>query len=178
MEIYERIKLLRKDVLHLTQEGFASKIKISRANLGSIEVGRISVTDRVISDICSAFNLNEKWLKNGVGKIYKESDFFSLDEYAKQKMLSPLELEIIKNFMEFSCEERSQLLSLLKKLFSQENSSNEVAEVSSPASKYHELTAADQAEIDAECEDYRRELEAEAFPERFPADRDNSQKKA
>lgn len=178
MEIYERIKLLRKDVLHLTQEGFASKIKISRANLGSIEVGRISVTDRVISDICFAFNINEQWLKNGIGKIHKESDFFSLDEYAKQKMLSPLELEIIKNFMEFSCEERSQLLGLLKKLFSQENSSNEGAEVSSPASKYHELTAADQAEIDAECEDYRRELEAEVYPECFAADTGNSQKKA
>ena len=51
----------------MTQEEFAPSIKISRSNLGSIEVGRISVTGRVISDICEKHNVNRDWLMNGSG---------------------------------------------------------------------------------------------------------------
>lgn len=69
MSINQRVKFLRKDYLHMTQEEFASSVKISRSNLGSIEIGRISVTDRVIQDICEKFNINEEWLRNGSGEI-------------------------------------------------------------------------------------------------------------
>lgn len=51
----------------MTQEEFASSIKISRSNLGSIEIGRITLTDRVISDICEKFDINESWLRTGEG---------------------------------------------------------------------------------------------------------------
>lgn len=66
---YERIKYLRKEILHETQERFAKTIKISRSNLASIEIGRITATERVISDICEKFNVNENWLRNGTGEI-------------------------------------------------------------------------------------------------------------
>lgn len=70
MEIYERLKYLRKDVLHLTQADFSSSINISRSNIGNIEIGRIALTDRVISDICEKFNVREEWLRSGVGEIF------------------------------------------------------------------------------------------------------------
>ncbi len=60
MQMNDRIKILRKNYLDITQEEFATKIKISRSNLGSIEVGRINVTDRVVEDICTEFNVNEE----------------------------------------------------------------------------------------------------------------------
>lgn len=69
MNINERVKFLRKDYLHMTQEEFSSSIKISRSNLGSIEIGRVSVTDRVIQDICEKFSVNEEWLRTGSGEI-------------------------------------------------------------------------------------------------------------
>lgn len=69
MNINQRIRFLRKEHLHMTQEEFSSSIKISRSNLGSIEIGRISVTDRVVQDICEKFNVNEKWLRDGIGDI-------------------------------------------------------------------------------------------------------------
>lgn len=65
--MHERIKHLRKDILHLTQDEFASAIKISRSNLGNIETGRINITDRIVSDICEHFNVNEIWLRIGEG---------------------------------------------------------------------------------------------------------------
>lgn len=78
MHINDRIKYLRKEVLHITQDEFASKIQISRSNLGSIEIGRVNVTERVISDICKNFGINEEWLRTGNGKIKVE---LSKEEY-------------------------------------------------------------------------------------------------
>ena len=72
LDIFERIKFLRKNALDYTQEEFANRIKISRSNLGSIEVGRINVTDRVIEDICTKFSVNENWLRYGEGDIFDE----------------------------------------------------------------------------------------------------------
>lgn len=73
MDINQRIKVLRKEHLHMTQEEFALSIKISRSNLGSIEISRISVTDRVIQDICDSFNVNEEWLRNGTGEMFVQA---------------------------------------------------------------------------------------------------------
>lgn len=67
MEINERIRYLRKNELHMTQDDFASRIDLSRSNLGNIEIGRIAVTERVISSICRAFNVSEDWIKTGSG---------------------------------------------------------------------------------------------------------------
>jgi transcriptional regulator with XRE-family HTH domain len=81
LEIFERIKALRKDFLDLTQEEFSKRIMISRANLGSIEVGRINVTDRVIIDICREFDISENWLRTGDGEMF--STLPPEDEYIR-----------------------------------------------------------------------------------------------
>lgn len=65
MEAFERIKYLRKKVLKLSQEEFASKIGISGSNLSNIELGRVGLTDRVSKEICNAYDINEKWLQTG-----------------------------------------------------------------------------------------------------------------
>lgn len=72
MEIYERLKYLRKEILNLTQEEFSQKLLITRGNLASIEVGRISLTDRNIQVICTTYNVNEKWLRTGDGEPFNE----------------------------------------------------------------------------------------------------------
>ena len=56
----------------MTQDDFASKIDISRSNMGNIETGRIAITERVITSICREFNVNEEWLRNGSGDIFAE----------------------------------------------------------------------------------------------------------
>lgn len=77
MEMHERIRYLRKEILKLTQQEFSDSLKISRSNMGNIEIGRIAVTDRVIYDICEKFNVNEEWLRTGSGDIFIE---LSVDE--------------------------------------------------------------------------------------------------
>lgn len=68
-----RVKELRKS-LGLTQNEFADKINMSRSNFGSIETGRVNLTDRVINDICKAFSVNKSWLTSGEGEMYEIID--------------------------------------------------------------------------------------------------------
>lgn len=70
MNIGERIRHLRKNELKMTQDDFASKIDISRSNIGNIEIGRIAVTERTIASICREFNVNEEWLRTGEGEMF------------------------------------------------------------------------------------------------------------
>ena len=44
---------------------FGAQIGLSGSNIRNIETGRIKLTDRVISDICNVYSVNEDWLRNG-----------------------------------------------------------------------------------------------------------------
>ena len=67
----ERIKELR-NVLKLTQQGFADKVGTSRSNIACYETGKNTPSDAVISLICKEFCVNEDWLRNGTGEMFKE----------------------------------------------------------------------------------------------------------
>lgn len=114
MQIKERIKLLRKKYLNLTQDKFASKIKISRSNLGSIEIGRINVTDRVIEDICYQFNINEKWLRTGQGEVFKTDSESELD-YLIRSLASDGNKFKIK-FIKFMCNQPEERWDMIEKM--------------------------------------------------------------
>lgn len=69
----ERIKELRK-VLKATQAEFSSRIGLSRNFIAQVEIGTKIPSDRTISDICREFHVNEDWLRNGVGDMFKQRD--------------------------------------------------------------------------------------------------------
>ena len=117
LEIYDRVKYLRKDFLHLTQDEFSKKLNISRANVANIESGRVSITERTIQDICRIFSINEDWLRFGHGDIErppmgKGNELVELiadlvqtdDDFSKQFIIEYLTLsddekEVIKKIM-------------------------------------------------------------------------------
>ena len=74
MSIGERIKYLRKEILNLTQQEFSDSINISRSNLANIETEKVTLTDRVASDISKKYDINIEWLVNGSGEIKKKLD--------------------------------------------------------------------------------------------------------
>lgn len=76
MKAHERIKELRKNILHLSQKDFAEQINISRSNLGNIETNKINLTERVLTDICRTFHVNQDWLSNGIEPIFAEDPQF------------------------------------------------------------------------------------------------------
>lgn len=62
-----RIVQLRKD-RDWTQDEFAEKMKISKNYVSLIENGKKVPSDRLISNICREFGVNEEWLRTGSGK--------------------------------------------------------------------------------------------------------------
>lgn len=71
--IGERVSLIRKSKNpKMTQAEFANSINMSRSNLANLENDRYRITDRVISDICAAHNINRVWLETGEGEMFVE----------------------------------------------------------------------------------------------------------
>ena len=98
MTIGERISLLRRS-LNLNQDEFGKRINVTRSAVSNYEKGLRNVMDRVISDICREFYVNEDWLRNGVGEMFREDDTFSLDDYLTQKNCTEKDTVLIKAFI-------------------------------------------------------------------------------
>lgn len=65
----ERIKELRKS-LGITQQDFADKLGLKRNTIATYEIGKAVPSDRVVSDLCNKYNVNEEWLRTGEGEMF------------------------------------------------------------------------------------------------------------
>lgn len=77
MEIYERIRELRKKHLKMSMEVFGKHLGVSRDTINNIELNRLSRPDQKLSLyklICSEFNISEEWLLNGTGDMYASNE--------------------------------------------------------------------------------------------------------
>lgn len=66
-----RMKELRK-YLNKTQAEFGKDIGLTQNYIAQIEMGRRDPSDRSISDMVRIFNVNEVWLRDGVGEMFLE----------------------------------------------------------------------------------------------------------
>lgn len=112
----ERIKYIRKEV-GLTQVEFGEKIGVKGNTVTGYEKGLRNPTDAVILSICREFNVNENWLRNGEGPIYKERDG------SFTEMLSDIDdsdddfiKNIIKIYMELDEDSKAVLKKVAKKM--------------------------------------------------------------
>lgn len=67
----ERVRELRK-TLGMTLEIFGSRIGIKKNSLSQIENGHNNLTEQNVLLICKEFNVNEEWLRNGTGEMFKK----------------------------------------------------------------------------------------------------------
>lgn len=109
----ERLRYLRKDVLKLNQTEFAGRIFLSQNFYAQVETNKRNLTDRSIADIVREYNVNEDWLRDGTGAIFKETDDITLDEYAKQKKATNTEVELFKAYLNLSDELRNELINFI-----------------------------------------------------------------
>lgn len=68
MDIKERIKILRKDILKLTQTDFGNRIGVAKSTIAGYELGTRRPIDRAINSICREFNVSHAWLTEGIGE--------------------------------------------------------------------------------------------------------------
>lgn len=137
--INERIKELRA-FSGLNQRDFSAKAKIGHSTLAMFETGQRVPKDIHISQICQAFNVNEEWLRNGTGEMFRQDEKTILSQLATEYNLDDLDRRIIESYLKMGEPQRKAIKDYIKTLSD---------------------TLASASEIDMEVEDYRRELEQE-----------------
>lgn len=65
----KRLKILRTE-LDLSQAEFSNKLSIAQSTYAVLESGKSALRDRHIKLICSTFNVNEEWLREGKGDMF------------------------------------------------------------------------------------------------------------
>ena len=99
--INKRIAEVRK-ALGLKQDEFAEVIKVSRSYIGVLEKTGRDINERIIELICINCGVNEKWLREGTGKMFKEKqnpkrdrvmrNFDKLDDTLQEYVIKQLDI--------------------------------------------------------------------------------------
>jgi transcriptional regulator with XRE-family HTH domain len=108
LSVNHRIKQVR-EALKLSQVQFSRVISLSSGYLAGVETEKRKANERLIKLICSSFNVNSEWLKNGAGPIFNES---SNEEFTK---LVSLFKELDPQFREYILKQINLLLEIQDK---------------------------------------------------------------
>lgn len=122
MELHERIKSLRKDMLKLTQESFANNLGVSRDTVNNWERGRINIRDYVLKLICQTYQVSYAWLSEEKGDPFVSPPEILIDEVIEKYKLDSLDRSLIEEYVKLSPETRNNIKEMLKNVFGNENS--------------------------------------------------------
>lgn len=83
MDTFERIRYLRKDILHMNQTDFGKVLGVSRSVIKNMELNVLARPEQkepIIKLMCKEFHVSESWLRTGEGEPFAydlEEDEFS-----------------------------------------------------------------------------------------------------
>lgn len=69
--LVSRIVKIRKE-LKMTQKEFGNDLGVSRGVIANIESGFVAPKPLLLDMICKTYNVNEDWLKNGTGEMFRK----------------------------------------------------------------------------------------------------------
>ncbi|GHU36816.1 hypothetical protein FACS1894172_19920 [Spirochaetia bacterium] len=81
---------LRK-FLRLNQGEFAEKLGLKNSTISALELGKNPLTEQNIKLICLTFSVNEMWLRDGTGEMFKSEKL-------------PLEHDLLENYRQLPAE--------------------------------------------------------------------------
>ena len=109
MDINQRLQKLRK-ALGLSQREFGERIGLKHGAISWLEKSGRTVSDRNIQLICDTFSVNEHWFRTGDGEMFVETDDSLLAQLAAEYKLEGGTLELIRNFLMLTAEQRAAIL--------------------------------------------------------------------
>lgn len=115
MEIKDRLKEIRSNY-NLTQQEFADRLGIKRNTIATYETGKSNPSDSAIVLICREFNVNEEWLRTGIGKKYKEFSGNIINQLAAEYSLSDIATAMIRCFIDLKPEVQNEMFNFFKKV--------------------------------------------------------------
>lgn len=115
----ERLKKLRK-ALDLTQQEFSNRIGIKRNTLAKYEIEANAPSAAVVTLICREFNVNEEWLRTGIGDMFlpvdRNNDIAKLTKQLLNEENDSFKNRFISMLANLSVDEWEYLEKIAKKL--------------------------------------------------------------
>ena len=162
----ERVKMVREDV-RLNQRDFAERIGVTAATISRIENGERPLTDRTLIVISREFNVNEKWLRTGEGKMRDTPNRNTKAEFMQQIIdtynLEDIDQIWLKILLELDPEGKAELKAAALRI------AEIAASFTSDIEAGAEIVADAQAAHDKAFEEWDRELSEEEMIERYRA---------
>lgn len=169
LELYERIRLLRKDYLHMSQTEFGIKLGVSRSVIKNIELDALARPDQKLSLIklmCKEFSVNEEWLLHGSMPMFVTPETFSLDQYLKERGCTALEMEIVKAYFELDMDTRQKVFEVFEHFQSKITAAKEQLSAADAGQQQEakapqEMTVAElHAELDRQIAEEKKRMES------------------
>lgn len=111
MTINERVKYIRKDYLNLNQTEFAKQLGMKQTSVSTFEKNGATVTEQTIKTILLKYPMiSEDWIRYGTEPMIIQNTKISLDDFAKSKGATDLDLKIIKLYLELDPDIRKNLV--------------------------------------------------------------------
>ena len=168
----KQLKELRQ-YLKKTQTDFGLLCGKSRDTISNYELGRVAPDESFIKLICMKFNVNENWLRTGQGDMFIETMDSMIENLAKNYNLSEIDVDIIKNYVQLSEDDRKKFVSIAKTLIKSTDIQNDVNFINQNNSSVREKICGnktdDKLTIDEKVQLFRQELEAEEKETTFSA---------
>lgn len=117
MSIHERIREIRQ-ALGLSQAKFAKDISISSGYVAGLELGNRKVNDRMIKLICTQYNVNEAWLRDGTGEMFRSASDSRLER------IIALFQQLESAFQDYVLEQTDRLLALQNRCAQEDRTQN------------------------------------------------------
>ena len=114
MTINERIKYFRKEIQQVNQKQFAERLGVTQSGVSYMEQEGSTVADSSIKTICSVYGIREEWLRTGEKPMRIQPDSFNLNEFAKERGASDLDLRVVKAYFELDPNIRKMLIEHFK----------------------------------------------------------------
>ncbi len=117
MEIYERIKQLRKQHLKLSQERFGEMLGVNRDVINNIERNRLAKPEQkepLYRLICETFHVNYKWLTSGDGEMLVTTKQSFVEKLSAEYGLSYTAQKIIECYLNLDDQQRAAVDDFIK----------------------------------------------------------------
>lgn len=118
MEIYERMKLLRRE-LGMNQADFAAPLGLKQSTIGNYESGSRGVSDATILAICREYGVSEQWLRTGDGEIFTSNQVPStiVSNLAQEYDLDLMDQNLIAEYLKLDKQSREVLKGYIRRVF-------------------------------------------------------------
>lgn len=117
----KRIRELRNN-LGFTMEKFGKNLGVGKTAISKIEKGENTLTDQMITSICNVNwdgkYVNEEWLRNGTGEMFKKDSGDELKALAEKYKMSDMEYAFLKEYFKLPKNQRESFFETLDIMFS------------------------------------------------------------